>query len=51
MKERIVGRIVDGWYEVVGTSYRKPLDEARQDEKLRAAIKRNGWESIPNENG
>ena len=47
MKERIVGRIIDGWYEVVGTSYRKPLDEARSDDKLLAAIKRNGWVAIP----
>lgn len=47
MKERIIGRVVDGFYEVAGTSYRKPLDEARQDEKLLAAIKRNGWEELP----
>ncbi len=47
MKERITGRATDGFYEVVGTSYRKPLDEARQDDKLKAAIKRNGWEAIP----
>lgn len=25
------------------------LDEARQDRKLAAAIKRNGWEAIPGE--
>ena len=49
MKERITGRVSDGHYEVVGTSYRKPLDEARQDAKLIAAIKRNGWEPIPEE--
>ena len=47
MKERIVGRVVDGHYEVVGTSYRKPLDEAQSDTKLIAAIKRNGWEPLP----
>ena len=45
---RIEGR-VDGDHYVVahaGVLKRIPLAEARQDPKLLAAIKRNGWEAV-----
>jgi hypothetical protein len=46
---RIEGR-VDGDHYVIahaGVMKRITLVEARQDQKLLAAIKRNGWEAIP----
>lgn len=50
MKQRITGRLSKGFYEVLsptGDVMRKiPLDEARSDPKLQAAIERNGWESM-----
>lgn len=49
MKDRVVGRVNDGHYEVVypdgNVMKRMPLDEARSDAKLMAAVERNGWES------
>jgi hypothetical protein len=52
MKSRIVGRVKGQEYQVVQgdaviSSY--PLSEARTDSKLAAAIKRNGWDAIPEE--
>jgi len=51
MKQRITGRVNGGHYEVVGTNgavmKQIPLAEARADTKVQAAIKRNGWEAIP----
>jgi hypothetical protein len=51
MKQRIVGRVNGENYEVVypdGSVVKTlPLDEARNDEKLKAAIQRNGWPAIP----
>lgn len=50
MKQRITGRVTGNSYEVVGvdgsviSSY--PLDEARKDSRLAAAIKRNGWQEL-----
>lgn len=53
MKQRIEGRVRNSMYEIVapdgGVTKQIPLTEARGDRKLAAAIKRNGWESIPNE--
>lgn len=50
MKQRITGRINGDFYEVVGTDgnvvSRVPLDQARKDSKLAAAVRRNGWESL-----
>ena len=51
MKLRIEGRIVGSMYEVVqpdgSVISQMPLDIARKDAKLAAAIKRNGWQAIP----
>lgn len=51
MKQRIEGRIVGSMYEIVqpGGSVvsQTPLADARKDTKLAAAIKRNGWQDIP----
>lgn len=48
MKQRIIGRVRNGMYEVVGVDGEvissTPLGEAKQDRKLKAAIERNGWE-------
>jgi len=47
---RIEGRVRDSQYIVTGPSgvvKEIPLSEARKDAKLLAAIKRNGWEDIP----
>lgn len=53
MKMRIEGRVVGGRYKVHdadgGVLTDVTLDEARADSRLAAAIKRNGWEAIPNE--
>lgn len=52
MKKRITGRInrERGEYEVVGLEGEVvkaiPLDDARNDSKLAAAIERNGWEKL-----
>lgn len=50
VKERIIGRIRAGNYEIVhpGDVVVKaiPLVEAKEDSKLLAAIKRNGWEAL-----
>jgi hypothetical protein len=50
-KQRIQGRVVGDQYEVFGVDgamlSRTPLTEARSDTRLAAAIKRNGWEAIP----
>lgn len=45
---RIEGRIEGNYYVIShdGTLRKIPLDEARQDRKLLAAIERNGWERI-----
>jgi hypothetical protein len=48
VKQRITGRVNGSYYEVVSPSgdvmKQIPLTEA--DSKLKAAIERNGWESI-----
>lgn len=46
---RTEGRVEDGRYVVRhdGVLRTWALDEARQDRKLLAAIKRNGWEAVP----
>jgi len=50
MKEgRIEGRVENSLYVIRGPSgvmKQIPLDEAREDTKLAAAIRRNGWETI-----
>jgi len=50
MKQRIKGRRNGGMYEVVGIDSSimtaMPIDEAKSDRKLAAAIKRNGWEPV-----
>jgi hypothetical protein len=46
---RIEGRVEHSQYVIrgpQGVMKQTPLDEARQDSKLLAAIKRNGWESL-----
>ncbi len=45
---RIEGRREGDYYIIAhaGTLRKIPLDEARQDKKLLAAIERNGWERI-----
>lgn len=51
MKKRIEGRIVGSMYEVVqpdgSVISQVPLITARNDAKLAAAIRRNGWQAIP----
>lgn len=53
MKERIRGRVSGDHYEIVHPGAEvissTPLSDARKDTKLAAAIKRNGWEPIPEE--
>ena len=46
---RIEGRVVGSNYVVshVGTLRTYTLDEARADRKLQSAIKRNGWQQLP----
>lgn len=47
---RIEGRVRNSMYVIVGpqgTVKEIPLDEARKDSKLQAAIKRNSWQEIP----
>jgi hypothetical protein len=52
MKQRILGRVnrERGAYEVLSPAgdvlKSIPLDEARSDTKLAAAIERNGWEAL-----
>lgn len=50
MKLRIEGRRNGNAYQIIGVDGSVmssiPLDEARNDRKLAAAIKRNGWEAI-----
>jgi hypothetical protein len=52
-KQRILGRVQGDMYQVVhpdgGIVSETPLKDAREDSKLAAAIKRNGWEAIPEE--
>lgn len=51
MKQRIAGKVEGGEYVVRGLRGEviksTPLAEARSDPKHQAAIKRNGWEAIP----
>jgi hypothetical protein len=51
MKQRFGGRVGDGVYELTapdgGILRAIPLDQARSDTKLKAAIQRNGWQAIP----
>lgn len=51
IKQRIEGRIVGNRYQVHAADgsvmLDKPIDEAHGDAKLAAAIKRNGWQEIP----
>lgn len=47
---RIEGRVEHSNYVIrgpEGVMKQIPLSEAREDKKLAAAIKRNGWEAIP----
>lgn len=47
---RIEGAIRGSQYVITGPSgvmKEIPLDQARQDKKLAASIKRNGWQEIP----
>jgi hypothetical protein len=47
---RIEGRVEHRNYVIrgpQGVMKQIPLSEAREDKKLAAAIKRNGWEGIP----
>lgn len=50
MKQRITGRVNGEFYEVVNpdgnVSSRIPLEEAKSNAKLKAAIERNGWERM-----
>ena len=51
MKVRIEGRVNGTFYEIVNpdgsVAQQIPLSDAIADPKLAAAIKRNGWEPIP----
>jgi hypothetical protein len=51
MKRRIEGEVRGSSYVILnldgGVLKEIPLSEARGDRKLAAAIKRNGWEEIP----
>jgi hypothetical protein len=51
MKQRQTGRVNGDHYEVLspdgGLVWQRPLAEARGDTQLAAAIKRNGWEELP----
>lgn len=47
---RIEGRVRNSMYVITsgnGVVKEIPLDEARRDPKLKAAIKRNSWQEIP----
>ncbi len=47
---RIEGRVEHSNYVIrgpQGVMKQIPLSEAREDKKLAAAIRRNGWEGIP----
>lgn len=47
---RIEGRVEHSQYVIrgpEGVMKQIPLSEAREDKKLAAAIRRNGWEGIP----
>lgn len=47
---RIEGRVQNSMYVIAGPQgvvKEIPLAEARQDPKLKAAIKRNSWQEIP----
>lgn len=47
---RIEGRVLNSMYVIMsanGVVKEIPLDEARNDPKLKAAIKRNSWQEIP----
>lgn len=47
---RIEGRVLNSMYIITsgnGVVKEIPLDEARNDPKLKAAIKRNSWQEIP----
>lgn len=47
---RVEGRIRHGMYVITsanGVVKEIPLSDARNDDKLKAAIKRNSWEEIP----
>lgn len=47
---RIEGRVQHSMYVITGpqgTVKEIPLDVARNDPKLKAAIKRNSWQEIP----
>lgn len=50
MKQRITGRVNGANYEVLSPDgdvmKSTPLEEARKDSKLLAAIERNGWEKL-----
>ena len=48
---RVEGRVQNSMYVITsahGVVKEIPLDEARSDPKILAAIKRNSWEEIPN---
>lgn len=47
---RVEGRVRDSMYIITsanGVVKEIPLSEARNDTKLKAAIKRNSWQEIP----
>ena len=47
---RLEGRMENGQYVIRGPQgvvKEIPLEDAREDKKLAAAIQRNGWEGIP----
>lgn len=47
---RVEGRVRNSMYVITsanGVVKEIPLSEARSDQKLQAAIKRNSWEEIP----
>lgn len=50
MKKHILGRVNGDTYDIVAPSGEVmksiPLAEARNDTKVKAAIERNGWETI-----
>ncbi len=53
IKQRILGRVQGSNYEIVHPDgsivSQTPLSDARNDTKLAAAIKRNGWDPVPEE--
>lgn len=47
---RVEGRVSGAFYELVQRGevrQRFPIAEAQADPKLRAAIRRNGWQELP----